>query len=289
MSRLIDQWPTPAKVRPVKVIVASPSRSGTLGLYSAMQILGFRPYHLYECILVHGLSHMRVFKEAIIAQYNRMSGVKRYTRPDFEKWIGDYDCLVEIPSYLGKNIFEAYANDPEVKFILTERRPDSWARSLNNSAGGVVALSSQFPFNILKHFDATLHEFLEVNCMVYSALSGCTKPGDPDNEKELISYYDDIKMAKETIPADRLCIIKLEEGLGWEQICPFLGLPIPEEEYPDRNGPERFKRIVENFLKPHMLAATLRLGAVTLPALGVLGWASMKYGPSLLATLNSSL
>lgn len=91
-----------------------------------------------------------------------------------------------------------------------------------------------------------------------------------------------IKAAKETIPADRLCLIRLEDGLGWEQVCPFLDKPVPDEPYPARNDPEMFKAIVEDFMNPCVRRATLRLSAVAVPALGVLGWMGMKYGPSLL-------
>lgn len=66
------------------------SSSGTLGLYQAMGILGYNTYHMYECITADGI-HMEVFREAITAQYNGLSGIKKYTRPDFERWLGDYD------------------------------------------------------------------------------------------------------------------------------------------------------------------------------------------------------
>lgn len=56
-----------------------------------MRILGYNTYHLYECCTVHGVPHMEVFLEAMTAQYNGLSGIKRYTRPDFDRWLGDYD------------------------------------------------------------------------------------------------------------------------------------------------------------------------------------------------------
>jgi hypothetical protein len=65
--------------------------SGTLGLYRAMRILGYKTYHLAECIFVHGLPHMEVFEEAITAQYNELSGVKKFDRSDYERWLGDYN------------------------------------------------------------------------------------------------------------------------------------------------------------------------------------------------------
>lgn len=95
-----------------------------------------------------------------------------------------------------------------------------------------------------------------------------------------------IKTVKETIPADRLCLIRLEDGLSWEQICPFLDKPIPKEPYPEPNDPKMFKAMVGELMNPSMARAILRLSAVVVPILGVVGWASMKYGPSLVELLR---
>lgn len=103
----------------------------------------------------------------------------------------EFKCLIEIPAFMGKDLLEIYAKDPEVKFILAERKPEKWARSVNNSAGGVVRMAESFPMNVLKHFDATLFEFMKANILVYDALAGCTRPGDPDNEQMLCAHYTD--------------------------------------------------------------------------------------------------
>lgn len=84
-----------------------------------------------------------------------------------------------------------------------------------------------------------------------------------------------IKQVKETIPADRLCLIQLEDGLDWESICPFLGLPVPDQAYPDRNEPEKFQKMVQDFIQPRIVAAAMKLGAVFIPVAGVLGWAAV--------------
>lgn len=55
-----------------------------------MQILGYRTYHILEC-LMHGLPHLEIFKEAITAQFNRLSGIKRYSKADLDKWLANYD------------------------------------------------------------------------------------------------------------------------------------------------------------------------------------------------------
>lgn len=97
----------------------------------------------------------------------------------------------------------------------------------------------------------------------------------------VVSIYS-IKNVKSTIPADRLCLIQLEDGIDWDTICPYLGVPVPKEEYPDRNQPERFEYLLNEFLQPRVRTAMLRCGAVAVAAIGIIGWAAITSGPSLL-------
>ncbi|KAJ5707158.1 hypothetical protein N7488_006959 [Penicillium malachiteum] len=284
MAREVDLLPPSTEAaRKVKVVVASPSRSGTLGLYMAMKILGYNTYHIYECAAINGLDHLKVFNEGMIAQHNRLSGIKRYDKDDFEKWMPQYDCIVEIPSYMGTDLLEAYGQDPDVKFILTERDPKKWSRSVNNTAGQVVIAANKFPLNVLKHFEPTLYHFFRMNTLAYNILAAGTKIGDQDNEKELVRSYENyIKNAKATIPADRLCHIHLDKDkLDWEAICSFLSVPVPKEDYPGRNEPEKFEIMVKDFLDPLIKTAMFRLGATVVGVLG-LGWSAFQYGPSFL-------
>lgn len=92
---------------------------------------------------------------------------------------------------MGTDIIEAYADDPDVKFILTERDSEKWALSVNNTAGGLIDMPYMFPFVILKYFDATLYRFLVMNETVYRAISKCTRPGDADNIPSLQKHYTD--------------------------------------------------------------------------------------------------
>ncbi|EAW20279.1 uncharacterized protein NFIA_099130 [Aspergillus fischeri NRRL 181] len=278
MSRAIDKLAEPAEKKKKKVIVASCSRTGTLGLYFAMKILGYKPYHMYEVALVQGKQGMAALLEAVIAEHNRLSGIKRFDKADLDKLTADYDCLIEIPSFLGPALLDEYAQDPEVKFILTERDPDRWAKSVNGTAGFVVKAAASFPLNVLKHFDKELGTFLALNTTLYAVVADSTKPGQPGNEAALRrNYVEYIKAVKNTVPKDRLLVVKLEDGLGWEQICPFLGVPIPEEKYPGGNDADNFKGLVEEYFNERTRAAMLRLGALLVPALGVSGYLGWKY------------
>lgn len=76
-------------------------------------------------------------------------------------------------------------------------------------------------------------------------------------------------------------LVKLEEGLRWEQICPFLDLPIPDEKYPRGNEPEKFRKLLESHLKPRVQLAVLRLGALAVTALGIIGYAGWRMSNSI--------
>ncbi|GES57833.1 hypothetical protein ATEIFO6365_0002076800 [Aspergillus terreus] len=278
MSREIDRLPQPCGRRKTKLIIASCSRTGTLGLYSALKILGYHPYHMVELVLNGGVTHMKLMIENVVANRNRLSGIKRYNREDVEKWLADYDCLIEIPSYLGIDVLEEYAADPDVQFILTERDPGAWARSVNNTAGRIVTMAATFPSSVLRHFNRSLGVFFHLNELVYWAVSEATNMDNPDNEACLRrSYIEYIQTVKQILPKDRTLVIRLEDGLGWEQICPFLGVPIPKEDYPKPNDPKMFEEISETLLRPWVKAAMVRLGMFVVSTLGVVGYLGWRY------------
>lgn len=283
-AREIDQLPEPKATRKMKVIVMSASRTGTLGLYSAMKILGYKPIHMKEiCLDAHeGKSNsLGLLIESVTADMNRLSGLKRYDEKDFKKWFAPYDCIVEVCCFFDtetmQKIVNAYVSDPDVKFILTERDPKKWVKSVNNSLGPNLAMLSRLPISVLRYFDDFLQGFATANEAIYYGWTGRTLPGEPSNEEMLEKFYKEyIKKVKETVPADRMKVIRLEEGLDWETICPYLGVPIPKEPYPDRNEPEKFAALVGEKLAPKVRNAFLRLAATIVTPV-VAGWAVWRY------------
>ena len=67
------------------------SSTGTLGLYKAMKILGYKPYHAYELLTAGGALHMELAEEAITAHHGHSSGSRRFDRADYDKWMAEYD------------------------------------------------------------------------------------------------------------------------------------------------------------------------------------------------------
>ncbi|KAL7781632.1 hypothetical protein V8C37DRAFT_417130 [Trichoderma ceciliae] len=273
-NRKIDEIPNVLKKSNIKVIVLSCSKTGTLGLYRAFKILGYKPYHAAEFIRSQDHTHKILFQEALEAEHNHFSGIKPYERTEFDKWFKDYDVIIEVSSYMPLQINRAYLDDPNVKFLLTEREPDKWAKSFNRQVGHMNDYLASIPISILRHFDKGLWYHWHFNALVYGLFSGMTKRGHPENEQILRqSYINYNNLVKILVPKERLRVIKLEEGLGWGELCDFLEISAPDMPYPNfDNHLEMVDELVGSLVK----RALLKFMAVVMPMLGVGMWLTWR-------------
>ena len=63
-----------------------------------------------------------------------------------------------------------------------------------------------------------------------------------DREYALAIYRAHIAYVKATAPPDKLLVFEAKQG--WEPLCQFLGVPVPEGSYPHLNDSARFKRMI---------------------------------------------
>ncbi|KAL7941903.1 hypothetical protein V8C42DRAFT_360592 [Trichoderma barbatum] len=266
-ARKIDDIPQPAEKHKIKVIVLGCSKTGTLGLYRAFKILGYKPYHTAEFIQTQDHSHKIFFQEALLAESNRFSGIKPYERAEFDKWFQNYDSIIEMPCYMPVQIHNAYLSDPNVKFLLTERDPDKWVRSFNKQVGGMNDYLASTPMTILRHFDMGLWHHWRFNSLVYNLFSGTTKRSHPDNEQMLRQNYVNYNnLIKKLIPKERLRVIKLEDGLGWDEVCDFLEVSKPNVPYPTFDDHmELIGALIGKLIK----AAVIKFTVVTASIVGI--------------------
>jgi hypothetical protein len=91
--------------------------------------------------------------------------------------------------FIGPDLIDAYLQDPDVKFILTERNPDKWVTSVDNTIGNVVRFYGQFPASILRYLDTYLYNISYLGQLIYLALSDGTKPDHPRSKEALRQNY----------------------------------------------------------------------------------------------------
>ncbi|KAI1500169.1 hypothetical protein F5X99DRAFT_387227 [Biscogniauxia marginata] len=266
MPRLIDTFPTPKEEHEKKIIVLSRSRVGTFSLYQALKILGYKPYHMYETV-IGGCEQMNIFEEALRCKY--LGAGKPYGKLEFDKWLAEYDCVVEIPQFFIEEFIEFY---PNAKFIVTERSVESWVKSVENTAGPMFLATRSFPLAAIRWIDGytdafcTLHDALE-----YAFFRG--KGIENGIEDAVREHLEGIAKAKAMVPREQLLVAKLEDGFGWEEICPFLGNEIPAVRYPKGNAPAEFKKIGDDIFGPKIAKfAVIAITAVLVPVTSVAAW-----------------
>lgn len=135
--------------------------------------------------------------------------------------INEYDAFTDFPiPLLYQALDQAY---PGSKFIHTIRDEDKWLKSVR-----WLFTTGRIKFNVTEnnyaqtfhqHFYGTTHFDEAVFLTRYRAYN-----------KEVAAYFADR-------PEDYL-VINLTEGEGYEKICPFLGVPVPDQPFPYSNKSE---------------------------------------------------
>jgi hypothetical protein len=86
------------------------------------------------------------------------------------------------------------------------------------------------------------------------------------------------RKVKELIPKEKLASFRLEDGFGWEEMCPFLGKPIPSVPYPRANTPERFEELQAGFInKAVRKVAAVAVTSILVPTIAVAAWYYWYY------------
>ena len=198
------------------VIGAGFGRTGTLSLKGALERLGFGPcYHMVE-----------VFQNPAFMQY--WGAAARGEPVDWAEVVKGYRSGVDWPlSTYYAELAEAF---PEAKVILSVREPEGWFKSLHAT---IFA-----PENMERFLDPqTPQDMADMGKKIMIE----TFDGKADDKEHAIGVFNrHIEEVKRTIPADRLLVY--EVGSGWEPLCTFLGVPVPDEPYPSVNSTEDFKK-----------------------------------------------
>ncbi|KAI5921445.1 P-loop containing nucleoside triphosphate hydrolase protein [Camillea tinctor] len=198
-------------------------------------------------VMAAGPKAIQIMMEGFDAEF--LHNGKPYTRADFDKWFANYDIIIEMPFFMIHSVVKAY---PDAKFLLTERDPEKWATSYINTVGKIQTLFSSFPFSLLSLFDDYACRMKEFGMRMTRYCTngyGIT----PEGRASLVENYKDyIAEVKRIVPPEQLKVCKLEDGFGWEQICPYIGVPVPDMPWPSLNTPDEFHSLV----KPRIQAAT---------------------------------
>ncbi|GAW25993.1 putative NAD dependent epimerase protein [Rosellinia necatrix] len=146
-----------------------------------------------------------------------------------------------MPFFMLRSTLKAY---PDAKFLLTERDPEKWAKSFLNTAGAAATNLRRFPMPIFKHFDGFAFHMANFGNEMVDYCTNGFGASDKGREALVENYKTYIADVKRLVPPEQLKVCRLEDGFGWKEVCPYLGIPIPNTPWPSLNTPEEFNSIV---------------------------------------------
>lgn len=198
---------------PLSIVGAAYPRTGTMSLKLALEQLGFGPcYHMKEVV-----DHPEFAPYWMDAAEGR---------PDWATIFEGYKSTVDAPGcYFWREIWQA---NPEAKVIVTERDPEKWFESANTTVFSPIwkettAKMPLGPFFKTLTFDQYGERFTDRDYMI----------------GRYVAYMDEVRRA---VPKERLLVYRT--GAGWGPLCEFLGVPVPNTDYPKTNSRAEMEAIM---------------------------------------------
>ena len=211
----------------LSVIGAGIGRTGTESLKKALEELGYgKCYHLFELVK----------NPDDLAEWEKL---ETGAAIDHEKLFDGYGSAVDFPAFFYYKDFLRYF--PDAKVILTVREADKWYESASKTIFRPVPKLLIFLARIFGVFSRRVKKLPDIFAYVQRVghqklFDG--KISDPDHCKAVFHSWNE--EVKRTVPPEKLLVFEVKQG--WEPLCKFLNVPIPDKPFPHTNKGESFQR-----------------------------------------------
>jgi hypothetical protein len=192
----------------LKVIGSGLGRTGTMSTKLALQQLGYPCHHMAEVF-------MR--PETVPLWVEAGKG-----RPDWDAIFDGYLAMVDHPGCAyWRQLMDHY---PDAKVLHTVRDPDKWFDSTQATIFSPGSLEAPR--------EGPMGEFFDQLRAFYG--------GDMHHRAFMTDFFRrHTEAVVAAVPKERLLVFNVAEG--WEPLCRFLGVPVPEGPFPRENTTEQFQ------------------------------------------------
>ena len=223
----------------MKVIGSGFGRTGTLSMKAALELLGFGPcYHMEE--VIKNTSHMRMWV-----------AISEGKPADWDALFHNYQATVDFPaSVYYKELLAAY---PNAKVVHTIRDVDRWFDSTYETifqARTMIAGWMKLIFPPARLFDQVAEN------IVWNGLFD-GKFEQRQRSIEIFEAHTDEVVSH--VPPEQLLVFQVKDG--WEPLCEFLGVPVPNVPFPHVNDRKSMVRRFTMIRRLNQLAPVAFAGA----------------------------
>ena len=201
----------------LKVIGAGVGRTGTYSLKIAINQLGFGLCHHMEEVLHNMPVQLPLWANAVEGN------------PDWNAIYDGYSSAVDWPT--ARYYHELSTVYPTAKIILTHRDPERWAQSFSQTIYKLLAQKESAP--------PQMQDWLEMTGEVIAQTGFPAGLNEESLSRAFTAHNEAVKAA---MPSSQLLVYQVKEG--WEPLCAFLDVPVPDGEFPRTNDRGEFWDLV---------------------------------------------
>jgi hypothetical protein len=197
-------------------------------------MLGLAPcYHMVNVLM--NLDEAQVWRRAL-------DGDARW-----DEIFDGFQATVDWPgSFFYKELIEAF---PDAKVFLSVRDAEAWERSMRETIWGLFYgdMLIRDLSSARTRVDAKWNGYIEMMQEMWQQ-SGLIDAGADTTSESMRSAMERFNQeVQDTVPADRLLVWSVSDG--WEPLCEFMELPVPDTPFPYLNDSKEFgERIVDGSL-----------------------------------------
>ncbi len=217
------------------IIGAGFGRTGTMSVYTALNLLGFPCYHMIEVIQnKHNKPHLAFWRKVA----NSEPGVQQ----DWEQVFSKYTASLDNPACcVWRELLAAY---PDAKVLLTvhPRGAEAWYESTIDT---IYFTETMWQFKVLELATPFGRKFGDMSRKLIWQRShqGTMK----DRDRAIAHYQQHIADVRAAVPADRLLVFSADQG--WKPLCEFLGVLVPDTDFPNVNDRAAIKQTLKEMTR----------------------------------------
>jgi hypothetical protein len=198
----------------LKLVGAGFGRTGTTSVRDALGMIGYGPcYHMKSVVA----------NPSFAAYWARLG---RGEKVDWDEVFEGYVSTIDWPSCTyWRELAEYY---PDAKILLTVRDPERWFESTQNT------IFSR------DHRDSFYTRGADPNRqgMVRVLYEQTFQNRQNDHDFAIAVFNAHNEEVRRSVPKERLLVYDIKEG--WEPLCKFLGVPVPNRQFPRTNTSEEW-------------------------------------------------
>jgi hypothetical protein len=219
----------------MKLIGAGMPRTGTLTQKVALEMLGLGPcYHMVDVLA--DLDQAELWQRALDGQAR------------WEQIFDGFNSTVDWPGgYFYRELIDVY---PEAKVLLSVRDPRAWERSMRETVWAVRHGESlvRLLSSAQAHVNPQWRGFLEMIDRLVWEGEGTFASGHAEPQQLIDTMIRHNREVEGSVPSERLLVWSVEEG--WERLCEFLEVPVPQQPFPHVNDRTEFlNRVIDGSLE----------------------------------------